>query len=106
MRDPNISAPRAHPAHPDDKRRAWLTFSNSVDLVRLGIGNLDAKLLLDGHDDLDGVERVESEVRGESGIGGELLESVLMQYALRRRSDPGSNPRYRLASATLDSNAD
>jgi hypothetical protein len=51
---------------------APLTLRNSRNLVRLGVGDLDAKLLLDGHDDLDGVERVEAEVRGECGGCGEL----------------------------------
>lgn len=38
---------------------------DGVDVVGILVGNLDAELLLDGHDDLDGVEAVEAEVVGE-----------------------------------------
>lgn len=41
-----------------------------VDGVGILVGDLDAELLLDGHDDLDGVERVEAEVVGE--VSGRL----------------------------------
>ena len=40
-----------------------------VDAVGVLVGDLDAELLLDGHDDLDGVEAVETEVVGEVGGG-------------------------------------
>lgn len=39
--------------------------TDRLDSIRLLVGNLDRELLLDGHDDLDGVERVETEVLGE-----------------------------------------
>ena len=40
-----------------------------MDAVGVLVGNLDAELLLDGHDDLNGVEAVETEVVGEVGGG-------------------------------------
>lgn len=43
-----------------------------VDGVGILVGDLDAELLLDGHDDLDGVEAVEAEVVGEVGGGLDL----------------------------------
>jgi len=46
------------------------------ELVRLGVGDLDAKLLLEGHDELDGVEGVEAEVAGEGGRGGDLFSCL------------------------------
>jgi hypothetical protein len=36
-----------------------------VDRVGILVGNLDAELLLDGHDDLHGVQAVQTEVIGE-----------------------------------------
>lgn len=36
-----------------------------MDGVGILVGDLDAELLLDSHDDLNGVERVEAEVVGE-----------------------------------------
>jgi hypothetical protein len=36
-----------------------------VNGVGVLVGNLDAELLLDSHDDLDGVEAVETEIVGE-----------------------------------------
>jgi hypothetical protein len=38
---------------------------NGRDLIGIGIGNLDSELLLDGHDYLYCVERIETEVGGE-----------------------------------------
>lgn len=55
------------------QREGKLTLLDRVDGVGLGVGDLNGKLLLDGHDDLDGVERVEAEVGGERGSGGELV---------------------------------
>lgn len=43
-----------------------------VDAVGVLVRDLDAELLLDGHDDLDGVEAVEAEVVGEVGGGLDL----------------------------------
>lgn len=43
-----------------------------MDGVGVLVGNLDAKLLLDGHDDFDGVEGVEAEIIGEVGDGLDL----------------------------------
>lgn len=45
---------------------------DGLDLVGFVIWDLDAELLLDGHDDLDGVETVEPEVCSEVGSGGDL----------------------------------
>jgi hypothetical protein len=44
-----------------------------VDGVGVLVGDLNAELLLDGHDDLNGVERVKAEVVGEVGGGLDLL---------------------------------
>lgn len=44
-----------------------------MDAVSVLVGDLDAELLLDGHDDLNGVEAVEAEVVGEVGGGFDLL---------------------------------
>jgi hypothetical protein len=56
-----ISLPRRY-ITPEEKR---LTLSDARDGISILIGNLDGELLLDGHDDLYGVERVEAEVFGE-----------------------------------------
>lgn len=45
-----------------------------VDAVGVLVGDLDAELLLDGHDDLNGVETVQAEVVGEVGSGLDLLK--------------------------------
>jgi hypothetical protein len=52
------------------------TLVNRVDGVGLSVGDLNGELLLDGHDDLDGVERVEAEVSRELGGGVELSVSM------------------------------
>jgi hypothetical protein len=57
--------------HPESEEQQ-LTLLNGGNLVCLGIGDLDTKLLLDSHDDFYSVERVESKVRGESGSWREL----------------------------------
>lgn len=49
-----------------------LTVVHGVDGVGLLIRDLDGELLLNGHDNLDGVKRVKTEVLGEVGSGGEL----------------------------------
>lgn len=43
-----------------------------VDGVGVLVGDLDAELLLDGHDDLNGVETVQAEVVGEVSGGLDL----------------------------------
>lgn len=43
-----------------------------MDAVGILVGDLDAELLLDGHDDLNGVEAVETEVVGEVSGGLDL----------------------------------
>lgn len=43
------------------------------DLVGLGVGDFDAELLLDGHDHLDGVQRVQVQVLLEAGGRGDSL---------------------------------
>jgi len=45
---------------------------NCPDLIRLSVWDLDVELLLDGHDDLHGVERIKSEILGEVGLEVEL----------------------------------
>lgn len=45
-----------------------------VDVVGVLVGDLNAELLLDGHDHLDGIERVEAEVVGEVGGGLDLVQ--------------------------------
>ena len=47
--------------------------STGVDRVGILIGDLNAELLLDSHDDLDGVKRVETEVVGEVSGGLDLF---------------------------------
>jgi len=42
-----------------------LTLTDRGDLIGLGIWNLNGELLLNSHDDLDGVEGVETEIAGE-----------------------------------------
>ena len=61
------------------------TLVDRVDSVSLGVGDLNGELLLDGHDDLDGVERVEAEVRGERRGGGELPLVLLLEGGSRGR---------------------
>lgn len=43
-----------------------------VDGVSILVGNLNAEFLLNGHDDLDGIERVEAEVVGKVSGGLDL----------------------------------
>ena len=43
-----------------------------MDRVGVLVGNLDAELLLNGHDDLNGVKAVKTEVVGEVGGGLDL----------------------------------
>ena len=50
-----------------------------MDVVGVLVGDLDAELLLDGHDDLDGVEAVEAEVVGEVGGRLDVLDVVDLQ---------------------------
>lgn len=45
-----------------------------MDGVGVLVGDLDAELLLNGHDDLDGVQAVEAEVVGEVGSGLDLCK--------------------------------
>lgn len=53
-----------------------LTLSNAGDSIGILIGDLDGKLLLDGHDDLYGIERVQTEVGGEGRGGGQLFAKM------------------------------
>lgn len=62
-----------------------------MDGVGVLVGDLDAELLLDGHDDLNGVETVQTEVVGE--VGGRLdLEGGVRcgLYSLREIAHGGS----------------
>ncbi len=43
-----------------------------LDLVSVLVGDLDRELLLDGHDHLDSVQRVQAEIRVEVGLEGDL----------------------------------
>lgn len=45
-----------------------------MDGVGILVGDLDAELLLDGHDDLDGVKGVEAEVVSEVSGGLDLYQ--------------------------------
>lgn len=47
-----------------------------MDGVGVLVGDLNAELLLDGHDDLNGVKRVETEVVGEVSSGLDLFETI------------------------------
>jgi hypothetical protein len=47
-----------------------------VDGVGVLVGDLNAELLLDGHDNLDSVKRVEAEVVGEVSGGLDLFNSL------------------------------
>jgi hypothetical protein len=49
---------------------------NGVDGVGVLVGDLNAELLLDGHDNLDSVKRVEAEVVGEVSGGLDLFNSL------------------------------
>lgn len=44
-----------------------------MDGVGVLVGNLDAELLLNGHDDLDGIQGVETQVVGEVRSGLDLF---------------------------------
>ena len=41
-------------------------------LIGLGVGNFNGKLILDGHDDLDGIQRIKAQIVGELGRGSDL----------------------------------
>lgn len=43
-----------------------------LDLIGILIGDLDGELLLDGHDNLDSVQRVQTEISVEVGLEGDL----------------------------------
>lgn len=51
-----------------------------VDGVGVLVGDLDAELLLDGHDDLNGVKAVETEVVGEVSSALDLLTGVRWRF--------------------------
>ena len=59
-----------------------------MDAVGVLVGNLDAELLLDGHDDLDGVEAVEAKIVGEVGSGLDLFGQVRDYCTLRKNQVP------------------
>ena len=52
--------------------RGFVSGLTGVDGVGILVGNLNAKLLLNGHDNLDGIERVEAEVVGKVSGGLDL----------------------------------
>lgn len=41
-------------------------------LIGLGVGNFNGKLILDGHNDLDGIQRIQTQIVGKLGRGGDL----------------------------------
>lgn len=43
-----------------------------LDLIGILIGDLDGELLLDGHDNLDSVQRIQTEISVEVGLEGDL----------------------------------
>src|SRR4051794_16551686 len=47
--------------------------ANALNLLRVLVGNLDAELLLETHDEFDGVERVGPEVVDETRVGRNLV---------------------------------
>jgi hypothetical protein len=62
---------------PKRKFTVWKTRNRTrVDGVGVLVGDLDAELLLDGHDDLNGVETVQAEVVGEVSSGLDLSWGV------------------------------
>lgn len=54
-----------------------------MDGVGVLVGDLDAELLLDGHDDLNGVETVQAEVVGEVSGCLDLEGALDAGYSLR-----------------------
>jgi hypothetical protein len=60
---------------------------NGVDGVGVLVGDLNAELLLDGHDNLDGVKRVETEVVGEVSGGLDVGNIVNLIKALQQAHD-------------------
>jgi hypothetical protein len=62
------------PSQPQERKQKSqrLTLTNTRNRISLLIRNLDRKLLFDGHDDLYGVEAVETEVFGEGCLWGQL----------------------------------
>ena len=56
-------------------RNVFRGILNTHNLISLRIGNLNGEFILDGHDDLHGVEGVESEVIGEC-CGGCYLAGI------------------------------
>src|SRR4029077_16009119 len=48
-------------------------FADIADLLGLFVGDLDAELLLEGHHQLDDVQRIRSQIIGEAGLQGDLI---------------------------------
>lgn len=53
-------------------RNVFNGVGNAGNLIGLSVGDLDGELILNGHDDLDGVEGVETKVVGELAGGANL----------------------------------
>ena len=64
---------------------------DGVDAIGVLVGDLDAEFLLDGHDDLDGVEAVETEVIGEVGGGLDVGRVVDLVKSRQQAHDPPLN---------------
>jgi len=41
-------------------------------LIGLGVWNFNGKLILDGHNDLDGIQRIKAQIVGKLGPGGDF----------------------------------
>ncbi len=47
--------------------------ANGLELFSFFIGNFDIEFFFEGHDELDGIERVCAEIFDEFGFGGDLI---------------------------------
>ena len=72
-----------------------------VNLVRVGVRDLDAKLLLNRHDDLDRVQAVQAQVVRKVGVLGDLINEAREGWVsfgwdagLLRCVDGGTRPLY------------
>ena len=68
------------------------SIGSGLDAVCVFVGDLDRELLFDGHDNLDGVERVQVEIVVEAGLEGDLCSwrntrSKKKRYACSEREE-------------------
>lgn len=52
------------------------SLSGALDFVSFLVRNFNREFFLNGHDDFDGVQAVETEVVGEGGVQGDLSKGV------------------------------